>query len=849
VRRALPIIAGLAFSAAVAVTTARIVGHLDIPGRPHEQRYAFQDFRDAFYYPSRALIDGVNPYDPVAYQAHYPVARPTSPYAPHTLLLHLPFSLLPYRAAQLAYDALSMLLILYLARACLVAVRGRAGVAATFALATLVLLSRPAHQTLFLGQISCLVVTGVYLALLEEERRPWLAAAGVALACMKPTYGVPLVVALLFLGRGRTAVRGVLLAAAASLPALPLLAHAAGGLGPLADSVIGSYTIMDADHTVNPATSTIRLDAVAMIERLAGRSPGPLFSMCLSLAILAAGSAAAARLGRRGGREWRVAAAGTVCLTMLVCIYHQAYDAVLLVLPATALALAVPAWPPGRRATGTRLSLLALLCVPALNYLSTDTFLGRFDPGPALRLMITSANGCALLLVFAAVLAIAFAAPAAGGVTLEAGAGADRAGRAVRTAIAFLAFGLMSLLIGQRIVHNIDTPGRPLEERYGMQDFRDNVYYASRAFLDGRNPYDFPDYRAAYPIARPLPPYTPIALAIYAPFALLPYRLSQAVYFLANLALVPLLAGLALRLAGRRPEPALVAGIGALLLMTRPVHQTLYIGQCALLVAAGTALALLEARRRPWLAAAGFIVTALKPSFAAPLALLMLARGDVRAASAGIAVAGGAILLLGIPIAAAAGGPLALFDSVRAGMAVMATDPSFSGQLSIIRIDLGGLIGRFTAAPPGAGAGALVALAVLGPATWGCLRLRDREPDAGRAASLGLACFAILLCVYHQAYDAVLLALPAAALLSPVPPGGAAAAAAWRRLVILGLLAVPAANYLATHTLVRLIDPSHALWLLVTTVNGAAIVLAFVLWLGIAIRRPPAALPAPRGFS
>jgi len=425
-----PILAGLVFVAAVVVTTTRIVRNLDIPGRPHEERYGFQDFRDAFYYPSRALIDGVNPYDPVAYQASYPVARPTSPYAPHSLLLHLPFSLLPYRMAQFTYYVLNLLLILYLARACLVATRGHAGMAQVLALATVILLARPTHQTLFLGQITCLVVTGVYLALLEEERRPWLAAAGVALACMKPTYGVPLVVTLLFLGRYRTTVRGVLLATAASLPALPLLARSAGGIMPLVSSVIGSYTIMDSDLSVNTATSTIRLDAVAMLERLAGRPLGGLVESLLTLVLLAAGGAAAARLARRGGREGRVAAAAIVCLTILICIYHQAYDAILLALPMTVLALGTPWTRSERAATLVRLGLMALMAVPALNYISTDTFLNRIDPSPLLRAAITSANGMALLATFGIALALVFAT-AAGRPALPAGRG-DGGGRGRR---------------------------------------------------------------------------------------------------------------------------------------------------------------------------------------------------------------------------------------------------------------------------------------------------------------------------------------------------------------------------------------------------------------------------------
>jgi len=848
-RRWRPILAGLLFLAAVAVTTARIVRHLDIPGRPHEEMYGFQDFRDAFYYPSRALVDGVNPYDPVVYQARYPVARPTSPYAPHSLVLHLPFSLLPYRTAQFAYHALNLLLILYLARACLVAARGRAGAVAVPALATIILMARPTHQTLFLGQITCIVVTGVYLALLEEERRPWLAAVGVALACMKPTYGVPLVVALLFLGRYRTTVRGVLLATAASLPALPFLARAAGGIMPLVSSVIGSYTIMESDQSVNTATSTIRLDAVAMLERLAGRPLGGLVEPLLTLALLAAGGAAAARLARRGGREGRAAAAGVVCLTVLICIYHQAYDAMLLALPMTVLALALPWKRAARGLTTARLILLALMAVPVLNYLSTDTLLDRLAPSPVMRTVITSANGIALLAAFAIVVGFTFAPAAGRAAPLSGRGGGDRGeGRTPRTVLAILAFAAMALVVGLRTVHNLDVAGRPLEPRYGLQDFRDAFYYPARAFLDGRNPYDFTAYRRAYPVARPLLPYTPISFLLHAPYALLPYRVAQAAWYFVNLGLVLLIAALVLRLVGRRRSPAALAGVGALLLMTRPVHQTLYIGQCALLVAAGCALALLEARRRPWLSAAGFVVAGLKPSFLVPLTIMMALRGDLRAALLGAALAAGVALLAAIPPAMAAGGPAALLASIKEGMAITRSDPSFNEVTSIIRIDLGGLIGRFRDTPPGAALAALTAFVVLGIAGWACIRLRGREGDPDRTLSLGLACFAILLCVYHQSYDALLLALPAAALLAPLPAGGAAAAAGGRRWLLLGLLAVPAFNYLATHTLMRQMNLPRPLWLVITSANGAAIVLAFGLWLAMSFRGA-STTAAPRGSS
>jgi hypothetical protein len=143
-----------------------------------------------------------------------------------------------------------------------------------------------------------------------------------------------------------------------------------------------------------------------MLARMAGRPLGPVVEPLLTLALLAAGGAAAARLARRGGREGRAAAAGVVCLTILTCIYHQAYDAILLALPITALALGLPWKRAPRGVTAARLILLALLAVPALNYISTDTFLNRLDPAPVVRTLITSANGTALLAALVIVLAV-----------------------------------------------------------------------------------------------------------------------------------------------------------------------------------------------------------------------------------------------------------------------------------------------------------------------------------------------------------------------------------------------------------------------------------------------------------
>ena len=102
-------------------------------------------------------------------------------------------------------------------------------IAATLGLTALLLLSRPGHMNLLLGQVTAQVVIGAYVALRWARTRPLLAGMGLALATLKPTYGVPLALLMLF-GRGDlgAVVVGVALSGALCLVAL-VAARARGG--------------------------------------------------------------------------------------------------------------------------------------------------------------------------------------------------------------------------------------------------------------------------------------------------------------------------------------------------------------------------------------------------------------------------------------------------------------------------------------------------------------------------------------------------------------------------------------------------------------------------------------------
>jgi hypothetical protein len=415
--------------------------------------------------------------------------------------------------------------------------------------------------------------------------------------------------------------------------------------------------------------------------------------------------------------------------------------------------------------------------------------------------------------------------------------------RRLPAALATLAFLALAAVAAARLRGDLVDPLRPKLERYGLQDFRDNFYYPSVAWLQGRNPYDVDDYRAHYPVDRPLPAYSPISLLVHLPLALLPFGVAQAADFAGNLLLLLVLAGVALEAAGLSLTAGRIFGLAALMMLSRAGQQTLYIGQCSVYVALGAAVALVEARRRPWLAAAGLALACLKPSYGLPLGLLMLCRRDVAAFARGAllaAIAGAAGA--SVPVAAAGGiGPF--IASVRHGMSVIVTDPSFHETTSLIRVDTGALVGRFLGRPPGVAVEILLGVLLLGSA-GAILWTREARAASGaapagtgraahdgpRPAGDGLACLALLLALYHQSYDTLLLVLPIAALLwgaRGVPWPWSAGRGRWG---LLALLLVPWLNVLATHALLNRLEPMRALWLPLATCNGAALLLAYLIW-------------------
>jgi len=398
-RRSLVSLAALALVAALGLAMLRVTTLSHIGGVRLSADWALNDFRAIVYSPVRAFIDGVNPYDRAAYHAHFPEVEPFPPFLPSMVLMHLPFGFLPLALAEMAYVAFSVGLIVLLGRAA-VRATGETSWTAALVAAALVTLSRPGQWNLLLGQVTLQAVLPSWVALHFAQRRPWLSGLALGAAAFKPTFGVPIGLLMLARGNVKAVVVGVLSALALSLPVAAILEHRAGGVQLLAHDLVKPYYSWTGDTDSSPFRTLYRIDLVAVFGRIAGRPFSHTGEGVITILVLAV---AALLINRMRGSEatpgHQTLSEAIICLATLLCVHHLDYDLLLLAFPLAALVY--------RRVPGlledaaVRRGMLWLFAVPAANYVSTRSVLGRFVPhGPA-WLVLVSANSLALVLIFA----------------------------------------------------------------------------------------------------------------------------------------------------------------------------------------------------------------------------------------------------------------------------------------------------------------------------------------------------------------------------------------------------------------------------------------------------------------
>ena len=406
-RRSWAVLAIVAFVLVVVVLSFRAERLMNVPGDPNYREWALQDFRDAVYYPVVCFLNHGNPYDSAYYYGHYPVLQPFLPYSPMTLLVYLPFGLLPHNVSQILFFGITILMTLALTNLTLRVCGHFATVAGVFGLSALVLMSRPGHWNLMLGQTTLPLVIAVYAALYLGATSTWASGLALAVATLKPTFGIPLIVMMLFLRHYRPVVIGTLVSGLATLVPTAILVRSAGGFAAFWHSILDGYTSASGVS----AASITRIDAVALIGRLSGKSPGPILDMGIMFLLLGVAGTVMNRVRQRAvGEQADIYCIAVASIAILISVYQLSYAALLLVLPLTALAL--NRWVPVEFAVKPviRVVLMILLMIPMVNYAASFGVAGQFKSGSITWLVLTSINGFAVLLAFCIYAVIGFRA-------------------------------------------------------------------------------------------------------------------------------------------------------------------------------------------------------------------------------------------------------------------------------------------------------------------------------------------------------------------------------------------------------------------------------------------------------
>lgn len=375
---------------------------------PTRQDTGFQtDFRDAVYYPVVAFADGVNPYDPDRYYEAYPVGQEFPLYSPVHLVVHVPLAALSLGDARAAYFGLNLALILVLAAVSLRLAGYGGGWASIFGLGTLLLLSGPGKMDLRTGEPTLLIVLACYLAVGTRRAQLGRAAAGVAVALSKPTFGIPLAIVLLCRRRIRATLIGIGAALAICAVAVIPLAQSAGGFEPLIDSLRSDLDVTSRSLQSRIGTP-LRIDGVNAVARATGLRPSDSVALAGGLLLLAIGALAVWRVHTRDPESDRGELAVTLAmLVILVPIFRVGYDILLLTWPILLLLRRRPRdgiWP-----SRLRIVLAVLLLVPMVDPLGW-TFVGDVigRSGVASHLLGSTAIGLCLLTAFIICCLLAF---------------------------------------------------------------------------------------------------------------------------------------------------------------------------------------------------------------------------------------------------------------------------------------------------------------------------------------------------------------------------------------------------------------------------------------------------------
>lgn len=331
----------------------------------------FSDFHNGTFLPTRAFVDGKSPYSSDVAR-DYGLARATPAYSPVVFLIHIPFALLPLSVSRIVYFGYNATLIAGLAYGGLRMSRQPFRWFDFLALVNLLLISRPGHITLFTGYFTAEIVIGCIVALHFSQSRPVFSGLGLVLASIKPNFVIPLMFLMLFRKDVRALVWGIVFCCLAGAIGLGWLSYH-NGISQVLIDVQGGQESLHVDPTEMPINTWTRVDLLGMIAKVINWVPGDgVYVVCMLLIAGVVGVVINQAAKKEANRGATGPSALLVMLTVLLSIYHHAYDCLLLSVPAIGLVFfgsnVMPRIPPRIRRV-----VAGLIVVPAINYLSTKS--------------------------------------------------------------------------------------------------------------------------------------------------------------------------------------------------------------------------------------------------------------------------------------------------------------------------------------------------------------------------------------------------------------------------------------------------------------------------------------------
>jgi len=363
---------------------------------------------------------------------------------------------------------------------------------------------------------------------------------------------------------------------------------------------------------------------------------------------------------------------------------------------------------------------------------------------------------------------------------------------------------------------------------WSMNDFLGGVYYPVVAFLSGENPYDTERFLALYPVIEPFPLYLPAVLLVHLPIGLLPAQVTSIAYFVLTIALTFLLVFVCLSLNKIKITIADVLFIGGLLLLSRPGHGNLLLGQPTLQVVLASYVALSFARRSAIISGLGLAVSMIKPTFGIPIALLMLTQRYVRQVFYGAVITIPINLFLIIFLVYRSGGIDHFLEVLTKNYHVWQNDITVN-PVSSHAVDINTFISHFMGKPLHYIVQLAILVSVLGVASWAIRPTARPDDERFHTLSMGIICLATLLSVHHQAYDLLLLTLPFIGLVSRRFPHEFYSS--YRYGLSASLLTILGLNYISTNSVIPFGQPASGLWLVLISINSTVLLVLFFIWI------------------